>query len=115
MSNSKPPARPVAVEDRGGRGIGEARQSSPSAARNRRPILEVLTRVLPNKGIVLKIGSGTGEHATCFAKALTGLIWMPSDPDEDSRASIEAWIATEDLANVRAPIAIDVREGVWGV
>src|SRR5262249_19807543 len=87
----------------------------PSAARNRRPILEVLTRVLPNKGIVLEIGSGTGEHATCFAKALTGLIWMPSDPDEDSRASIHAWIATEDLANVRAPIAIDVREGVWGV
>ena len=29
--------------------------------------------------------------------------------------AMEAWIATEGLANVRAPIAIDVREGVWGV
>jgi SAM-dependent methyltransferase len=114
MSSSEPPGRPVAVEDRSGRG-SEARQCSPSAVRNRGPILEVLTRVLPNKGIVLEIGSGTGEHAAYFAKALSGLIWMPSDPDEASRASIEAWIATEGLANVRAPIAIDVREGVWGV
>jgi SAM-dependent methyltransferase len=75
----------------------------------------VLTRVLPRKGIVLEIGSGTGEHAIYFAKALTNLVWIPSDPDAASRASIEAWIATEDLANVRAPVAIDVRGAVWGV
>ena len=30
----------------------------------------VLTRVLPKKGIALEIGSGTGEHVICFAKAL---------------------------------------------
>ena len=92
-----------------------ARQFSPSAARNCEPIREVLTRVLPRKGIVLEIGSGTGEHAIYFAKALTNLVWIPSDPDAPSRASIEAWIATEDLANVRAPVAIDVRGAVWGV
>ena len=92
-----------------------ARQFSPSAARNCEPIREVLTRVLPRKGIVLEIGSGTGEHAIYFAKALTNLVWIPSDPDAASRASIEAWIATEDLANVRVPVAIDVRGAVWGV
>jgi tRNA G46 methylase TrmB len=59
----------------------------------------VLTRVLPKEGIVLEIGSGSGEHAICFAKALTDLVWIPSDPDAASRASIEAWM----LANVRAP------------
>jgi tRNA G46 methylase TrmB len=75
----------------------------------------VLTRVLPKKGIALEIGSGTGEHVMCFAKALPGLLWLPSDPDAASRASIKAWSATEGLANVRAPVAIDVREGVWGV
>ena len=64
---------------------------------------------------MLEIGSGTGEHAIYFAKALTNLVWIPSDPDAASRASIEAWIATEDLANVRAPVAIDVRGAVWGV
>ena len=94
---------------------GDARQFSPSAARNCGPIREVLTRVLPKKGIALEIGSGTGEHVICFAKALPGLVWLPSDPDSASRASIKAWSATEGLANVRAPVAIDVREGVWGV
>ena len=95
--------------------VGDARQFSPSAAPNCGPIREVLTLVLPNKGIALEIGSGTGEHVICFAKALPGLVWLPSDPDSASRASIKAWSATEGLANVRAPVAIDVREGVWGV
>jgi len=94
---------------------GDARQFSPSAARNCGPIREVLTRVLPKKGIALEIGSGTGEHVICFAKALPGLVWLPSDPDSASRASIKAWSAAEGLANVRAPVAIDVRGGVWGV
>jgi SAM-dependent methyltransferase len=107
MSDADHRLRPVAVED--------ARQFSPSAARNCVPIRDVLTRVLPKKGIVLEIGSGTGEHAICFAKALPKVVWLPSDPDADSRASIEAWIATEGLANVRAPIAVDVRERVWGM
>ena len=75
----------------------------------------MLTRVLPKNGIALEIGSGTGEHVICFAKALPGLVWLPSDPDSASRASIKAWSAIEGLANVRAPVAIDVREGVWGV
>ncbi|HCL62541.1 MAG TPA: SAM-dependent methyltransferase, partial [Rhizobiales bacterium] len=103
----------LAVEDRSG--VSNARQFSPSAARNCGPIRDVLTRVLPKKGIVLEIGSGTGEHAICFATALPELVWLPSDPDAASRASIKAWIATEGLANVRAPVAIDVRREAWGV
>ena len=110
--NSEDP-RPGPVEDRSP--PGDARQFSPSAAHNCGPIREVLTRVLPETGTVLEIGSGSGEHAICFAKALPKLVWLPSDPDAASRASIEAWIATEGLANVRAPVAIDVRRAVWGV
>jgi SAM-dependent methyltransferase len=94
--------------------VTDARQFSPSAARNCGPIREVLIRVLPKKGIVLEIGSGTGEHVVCFAKALPRLVWLPSDPDAASRASIKAWTANEGLTNVHAPVAIDVREGVWG-
>lgn len=74
-----------------------------------------MTRVLPKSGIVLEIGSGSGEHAVCFAKALPNLVWLPSDPDGFARASIEAWIGTEHLANVRAPADIDVRHQTWGV
>jgi len=113
MSNSDDPPSPLGVEDRSD--VTNARQFSPSAARNCRPIRDVLTRVLPKKGIVLEIGSGTGEHAICFAKALPELVWLPSDPDPASHASIMAWIATEGLANVRAPVAIDVRREAWGV
>ena len=61
-----------------------------------------------------RIGSGTGEHVVCFAKALPRLVWLPSDRDAVSRASIEAWIAADGLANVRAPVSIDVREATWG-
>ena len=113
MSNSDRLPRFIAAEDRSC--AAAARRFSPSAARNRGPIREVLTRVLPKRGLALEIGSGTGEHAVCFAKALPRLVWLPSDPDMDSRASIEAWIVTEQLANVLAPVPIDVRRETWDV
>lgn len=91
------------------------RQHSPSAERNREPILAVLREVLPPAGRVLEIASGTGQHAICFAGALPGLDWQPSDPDADARASIAAWIAHAGLANVRAPLALDVHQADWGV
>ena len=113
MAKSETPPNPVALENRGRNGDG--RHFSPSAARNSGPIREVLEKVLPKSGIALEIGSGTGEHVICFAKALPGLLWQPSDPDPASRASIEAWIAAEGLANIRAPVAIDTRHALWGV
>src|SRR6202022_3109157 len=65
----------------------DRRMFSPSAARNSAPILAVLKRVLPTNGAVLEVGCGTGEHAVCFARAIPNLIWHPSDPDSDARAS----------------------------
>ena len=103
MSKADHPRRPDPVELRSC--AGDARQFSPSATRNCGPIREVLIRVLPKKGIALEIGSGTGEHVVSFAKALPGLVWLPSDPDAASRASIKAW--TEGLTNVHTPVAID--------
>jgi cyclopropane fatty-acyl-phospholipid synthase-like methyltransferase len=91
------------------------RLESPSTARNREPILAVLRRVLPERGRMLEIASGTGEHAVFIAKAMPGLTWQPSDPDAVSRASIAAWIAQEGLANVLPPLAIDVRAEDWSV
>ena len=62
-----------------------------------------------------KLDPVPGSTSSASPKALPGLVWLPSDPDSASRASIKAWSATEGLANVRAPVAIDVRGGVWGV
>jgi SAM-dependent methyltransferase len=91
------------------------RQRSPSAERNRDPILEVLQQALPQSGLVLEIASGTGQHVTHFAAALPGLTWQPSDPDADARSSVAAWTAHAGLANVRAPLALDVRRTPWGI
>ncbi|ASW02768.1 DUF938 domain-containing protein [Paraburkholderia aromaticivorans] len=91
------------------------RQRSPSAERNREPILAVLREALPATGRVLEIASGTGQHAVCFARAMPGLDWQPSDADAAARESIAAWIAHEGLANVRAPLALDVHQPDWGV
>jgi cyclopropane fatty-acyl-phospholipid synthase-like methyltransferase len=93
----------------------DARQYSPSAARNRDVILDVLRRVLPPRAHVLELASGSGEHAVHIAKALPEVTWQPSDPDEAARASIAAWIEAETLTNVRAPLDIDVSAPVWGV
>jgi hypothetical protein len=82
---------------------------APATARNRGPILEVLRAVLPQGGTVLEIASGSGEHAVYFARALPELVWQPSDPDPAARASIAAWSAEAGLANLRAPLALDVR------
>lgn len=91
------------------------RRSSPSAARNRDPILGVLKRVLPATGLVLEIASGTGEHAVHFAAALPGLDWQPTDPDAESCRSIAAWRDAAALPNLREPLPLDVTSADWPV
>src|SRR6476659_3130264 len=81
---------PVTLEQRGV--SADQRMFSPAAARNSAPILEVLKRILPAKGVVLEIGCGTREHAVHFAQAMPNLTWLPSDPDPDSRVSTAGWI-----------------------
>lgn len=91
------------------------RLSSPSALRNRDSILDVLREILPPSGHVLEIASGSGEHILHFARYLLHHSWQPSDPSPDARASIAAWIAAENAANVAAPLAIDAAASSWPV
>ncbi len=88
---------------------------SPAVARNRDPILAVLRRVLPDRGTVLEIASGTGEHAAYFAVRLPDLIWQPSDVDPEALASIEAHRAAANVPNLRAPVTLDVTAPAWPV
>ncbi|MGE0622076.1 MAG: DUF938 domain-containing protein [Pseudomonadales bacterium] len=83
---------------------------SAPAERNSQPILEVLLRVLPATGCGLEIASGTGQHAVCFARALPGWVWQPSDPDPVQRASISARIAQSGLQNLLPPVDLNVLE-----
>ena len=91
------------------------RSRAPAAERNRDAILSVLARVLPQSGVVLEIASGTGQHAVHCAAALPNIVWQPSDPDAASRDSIAAWRAHAGLANLNAPLDIDVTRDDWGI
>ncbi len=94
-------------------GMENARLHAPATLRNRDPLLAVLRPLLPGAGLVLEVASGTGEHVAHFAGALPGLLFQPTDPDADNRASIDAW--TEGLANVRPALALDTASASWPV
>jgi SAM-dependent methyltransferase len=91
------------------------RLTAPAAARNAAPILDVLRGALPERGTVLEIASGTGQHAAHFAAALPGIDWQPSDADARARASVAAWRAHTGLANLREPLDLDVCREPWPV
>lgn len=95
--------------------LHDSRLSSPAAIRNRVPIFEVLRTVLPPRGLVLEIASGSSEHISYFAEQLPDLDWQPSDPSPSARASIAAWTVTDRLTNVRAPIDLDASAVPWPV
>ncbi|HEX5998449.1 MAG TPA: DUF938 domain-containing protein [Hyphomicrobiaceae bacterium] len=91
----------------------DARLFFPATARNREPILDVLRRHLPERGLVLEIASGSGEHVVHFAQAFPDLVFQPSDLDARHRASIDAWVAATGLGNVRPAIALDAAAEAW--
>ncbi|UUZ68751.1 class I SAM-dependent methyltransferase [Polaromonas sp. P2-4] len=86
---------------------------SPAADRNKQPILEVLRRLLPERGNALEIASGTGQHVAWFAAGLPQWTWQPSDAQPGALNSIAAWVSGQGLANVRPPLLLDVMAPDW--
>lgn len=91
------------------------RRAAPHVARNAGPIAAVLEGILPARGLVLEIASGTGEHALHFARTFPCLDWQPSDPDPAALRSIAAWRAGSGLANLLPPLALDAAAADWPV
>lgn len=92
-----------------------ARRSAPAALRNREPIADVLADWLPDRGVVLELASGTGEHAAFFAERFPRLDWQPSDIHPNALDSIRAWRGEAGLANLREPLVIDAAAREWAV
>lgn len=93
----------------------DKRQYAPATERNRQPIFEILSRVLPKSGNILELASGTGEHAVFFAPKLAPRQWIPSDPNPVLRDSINAWRDRFPADNLHPARNIDVHEEVWPV
>jgi hypothetical protein len=88
---------------------------APATERNRAPIAAVLREVLPDRGLLLEIASGTGEHAACLSPLFPRLRWQPSDPDPGALASIRAWREEAGAPNLLEPLHLDASAEDWPV
>jgi hypothetical protein len=110
FSDYKPPMRCETLSR-----LEAGRLLSPSAERNKGPVGEVLKHVLPDRCVVLEVGSGTGQHIVHFAQEAPQLTWQPSERDAECLQSIALWLAAEGPANVLAPFRLDVAEQPWPI
>jgi hypothetical protein len=86
---------------------------SPSAERNKHPILEVLRQLLPATGSALEIASGTGQHVQWFAKAMPLWSWQPTEVHRGALYNIEVRVAEAELGNVLEATQLNVCTEPW--
>jgi len=87
---------------------------SAACERNKDPILEVLRVRFADRAQVLEIGSGTGQHAVHFARALEHLTWHPTE-QLAYLADLTERVKLEGGHNLRPPTLLDVTQAVWPV
>ena len=88
---------------------------APATLRNRDFILGILRDVLPTKGVILEIASGSGEHVVYFARNFPSLVFQPSDREPDALQSVAAWVKATRVTNVRAPVVLDASQSPWPI
>ena len=91
----------------------DAKRYAPATERNRKPILEVLLKILPPRGNILETASGTGEHALFFAPHVYPRLWIPSEPNQLLRQSIIAWRQECPTDNLQLPLDLNVESESW--
>lgn len=92
----------------------EDKPFAPSCERNRDPIRDVLKRVLTGSGLLLEVGSGTGQHAAYIAKDFPAYKWQPTDLPE-KLDDINKWAVESGASNILPAVALDLSEGNWPV
>lgn len=107
MSNVLPPSASVAM------GTGNGKLSAPSALRNTPVIVELLQEHAPAKGRALEIASGTGQHITALASAITHIDWHPSEIASERITSIDAYADQAKLDNLHPAQLLDATMQGW--
>lgn len=87
---------------------------SQASENNKAPILEILQATFTAPGLILEIGSGTGQHAEHFASHLPHLTWQPSDRPGFQNVCLPR-IEASGLSNIRAPLPLDVTQAPWSI
>lgn len=85
---------------------------SQAADNNKAPILTVLSEWLQDHARALEVGSGAGQHAIHFARALKSIRWQPTERAEALPTLVKN-IATYGSANILPPIALDLSTNDW--
>jgi len=89
---------------------------SAACDQNRDPILAVLKELLgtliETNPTILEVGTGTGQHAVYFGKALPQVVWQCSD-QQQYHSGIQAWLDEAQLSNVLPPLSLNVSEDSW--
>ena len=94
----------------------DPRRYAPATGRNRNAILAVLREVLPAAGLVLEVGSGTGEHAAFMTPNLPeGITWQPTDVDGWALPGIDAHAAMARTGRIASAIWLDAAAPRWPV
>lgn len=87
---------------------------SQACENNKAPILSVLSRVFGDCQTVLEVGSGSGQHATFFARCLPQLRWLPTDI-ADNLPVLVPRCANYPGDNLGPATLLDVRQRPWAV
>ncbi|MCK2148892.1 DUF938 domain-containing protein [Marinobacter alexandrii] len=87
---------------------------SQACENNKGPILDKLANIFSAPGLVLEIGTGTGQHAVHFAGHLPHLTWQPSDHPQNYQLCLPR-LKHAGLANLREPRSLDVCQSDWNL
>ena len=92
----------------------DGRLHAPTFERNHNPIWGALAPFLMGKsGDVVEAGSGTGQHVVEYARRSPEIMWWPSDLKPSHLKSIAAWRVHSGLANIHAPLSVDLSDSEW--
>lgn len=86
----------------------------PAPERNKAPILQALTGLF-ERGLVLEIAAGTGQHAVHFATGLPEVTWQPSEKDQELLDVLSARVTRARLPNLKLPVGLDAASAAWPV
>ena len=85
---------------------------SSAAERNGQAIVDQLEDLIPQNGAILEIGSGTGQHAVFFTQKMPGLLWQPTDRQENL-SGLEARFDAGGNRNILPLLQLDVIRDPW--